>query len=354
MLNILYIVQPYYIGGAEIALLNIIKNLNPAMFNQIVLFPAEAEAAQLFKSHKINTKIIPIKKWEGSKKWFLDFIKDNRIDIVYTNTPRIFGAAIAAKLAGIKHIWHMHSRLDSVYPHSKPAEIRKTLELIHLLSAKIIVCSGYVRAQFEEIGLKNKVVKVNCGIDLKDFDYSPGRRRENFLVGMASRIDPQKRPQDFIKAAGLVKKRFPKVKFALIGASPNREYILKVKKINSSCGNPVDILGFCKDMPDVMRSLDILVLPSVGDASPLVILEAMACAKPVIAVDSGGVPEIVIDGKTGILVPPKRPLALAGAIADLVNEPDRARLMGSFGLARAEKYYNITETTQKLQGILLS
>lgn len=346
-LNILYASQPYYIGGAEMALLNFIKNLNPAIFSHLVLFPAQGEAERLFRSSKIKTKIMP--------KRLSDFIKANKIDIVYTNTPQIFDAAMAAESAGIPHIWHMHCRLDSVYPNAGPLQIRKALELMHLVSAKIIVCSDFVKNQFEKQGLADKVVKINYGIDLKNFRYQPKNCDKNgFLAGMVSRIDPQKRPQDFIKAASRVKKRLPNAKFVLMGGGLNREYTAQIKKINSQAGSPVKFAGFCDDMAKVMRSLDALVLPSVGDASPLVILEAMACAKPVIASNSGGIPEMVIDGKTGILVPAKKPSALADAITELVNNPDKARLMGKLGRLRIEKHYNIGKNTQKLQDVLLS
>jgi len=352
--HILYIVQPYYIGGAEIALANIIKHLDPAIFDHTVMFSAEGEAVRLFASHGIKTIIMPFGNWSNARKRLLEFMRDRGIDLVYTNTIRHFEAAMAARLAGIGHIWHMHCRLESVYPERKPAHIKKVLELIHFLSTRIIACSGFVKEQFLEASLNNRVSTINYGIDMNDFVCAPGSPEDDLPIGMVARIDPQKRPEDFIRAAARVKRKFPKVKFVLIGEGTSSEYVTHLRNINKENGDPVTMSGFSEDVPGIMRSLDLLVLPSVGDASPMVILEAMACKKPVIAAHSGGIPEIVINGKTGILIPPKKPLALAGAIEELVHDPGRARSMGLHGRKRVEKCYDIRRTVQEIRDLLLS
>jgi glycosyltransferase involved in cell wall biosynthesis len=235
--------------------------------------------------------------------------------------------------------------------------------LICSLSKRIVVCSNYIKMQFKEFGLDEKVVVINNGIDLNDFKKSGryeyrfreklGIKKDDFLVGMVGRIDPQKRHRDFIKAAAHIRDKFPKLRtrFIIAGGESTKEYRSQLIALNRKNNNPACFLGFHNNIAEVMHSIDLLVLPSVEEAFGLVILEAMACRKPVVATNSGGIPEIVLDGKTGILVPPKNPLALAEAIIELVNNPNQRAAMGHLARQRVERLYDIKNTAEKIENI---
>ena len=108
---------------------------------------------------------------------------------------------------------------------------------------------------------------------------------------------------------------------------------------------------FRKDIPRIIASLDLLVLTSEKEHFGRVLIEAMACAKPVVATNAGGVPEIVKDGETGILVPPKDSSAMAEAIITLLQDKERARRMGLAGRERVEKMFDIKENARKTEEI---
>ena len=111
------------------------------------------------------------------------------------------------------------------------------------------------------------------------------------------------------------------------------------------------LAGYRADIPEVMNAMDIFVLASVLEAAPIVVLEAMACAKPVIATRVGGVPELVIDGETGILVPPKQPEAIAKAVLYLLNHPKKAGETGLKGRQRVTDHFNLAMCAQRHEEI---
>jgi len=123
----------------------------------------------------------------------------------------------------------------------------------------------------------------------------------------------------------------------------------QLKQLN--LGASVQLLGFRKDIPALMRACDVFVLPSLAEPFGLVILEAMALGKPVIATRDGGPPEIVADQATGILVPPRDPAALAGAIGQLVGNPAQGDAMGQAGLARYQSHFTVDRMAREILAI---
>ena len=96
-------------------------------------------------------------------------------------------------------------------------------------------------------------------------------------------------------------------------------------------------------MKKLLNFTGLFVLPSLWEGMPNAVLEAMAAAKPVVATRVGGVPELVVDGETGILVPPEDSEALARAIADLLQNTEKAESMGNAGMMRVQEHFSLTE-----------
>jgi glycosyltransferase involved in cell wall biosynthesis len=107
--------------------------------------------------------------------------------------------------------------------------------------------------------------------------------------------------------------------------------------------------GFRKDIPKILGALDIFVTPTLSEALGTAILEAMAAGKPVVATYAGSNPESVIDGVTGILVPPKDPESLAKAIFELMESPEKSRMMGEMGKQRAKEYFSIEKMVHEYE-----
>ncbi len=151
------------------------------------------------------------------------------------------------------------------------------------------------------------------------------------LVGVVGRLVEDKGQDDLLRAAPVILKTRPETRFLLVGTG-SRERDLKDLAASLGVAPAVRFLGFRDDVPEVTAALNVSVLPSVDcDASSAVLKEALACGVPAVATSIGGAAEILEDGVTGLIVPPRDPARLAAAILSLLDDPERARAMGRRG-----------------------
>jgi glycosyltransferase involved in cell wall biosynthesis len=150
------------------------------------------------------------------------------------------------------------------------------------------------------------------------------------LVGFVGRLVPGKGGANLLRAAQGVLAVCPDARFVLVGDGPCRSE-WEAMAANLGIGGKVTFTGTRADMPGVYASFDLLVLPSFDEALPMCLLEAMSAAKPVIATNVGGVPRLVIPGRTGLLVEPGDTAGIAAAILRLLKDPPFARQLGAGG-----------------------
>ncbi|HET8946517.1 MAG TPA: glycosyltransferase family 4 protein [Candidatus Polarisedimenticolia bacterium] len=173
--------------------------------------------------------------------------------------------------------------------------------------------------------------RFHAGIDPRTFRASIGAPPDAPLVGVVGRLVPDKGQDDFLRAAAILRARRPDLHFLLAGRG-TAEADLRRLAADLGVEDAVAFLGFRDDVPEITASLAVSVLPSVDcDASSAAIKEALACGVPVVATDIGGASEIVREGETGFVVPPRDPARLAEAIDRLLADPAGARAMGRRG-----------------------
>ena len=136
--------------------------------------------------------------------------------------------------------------------------------------------------------------------------------------------------------------------FLLVGAGAQEEK-LKNFCVDLKIEKNVIFTGERDDIPEILSSIDIFVLPSLREGLPLTILEAMACAKPIIATNVGGIPEAVKDGVSGILVPPKDPESLQNAIVELLDDTEKQETMGLKGKQICEEHFRSRAMVDKIE-----
>lgn len=159
------------------------------------------------------------------------------------------------------------------------------------------------------------------------------------VVGMVARLQPEKGVQVFMEAIPAVLERHGECHFLLVGDGPLRpelEAIVAQRRLQDR----VHFLGFQKSGRDFIRYLDLLVLPSLSEGTPLVVLESMAAGVPVVASRVGGIPEQLVQGQEGLLVPPGDHVALSQACLELLGDPARRRRMGEAGRRCVDSYFN--------------
>lgn len=167
------------------------------------------------------------------------------------------------------------------------------------------------------------------------------------LIGIVARLDPPKDHKTFLKAAALVRKTVPNARFIIVGDGQLRQAL---DDFSAELGleQAVVFCGRRNDIPSVMGALDILVLSSLYEGLPIALLEGMAASRPVVSTAVGGVAGLVVDGETGLLVPPANSEALAGACLRIIADPMLRTRMGQAGYIRVKERNSLDEMNMKV------
>jgi glycosyltransferase involved in cell wall biosynthesis len=182
-----------------------------------------------------------------------------------------------------------------------------------------------------------------------------GLKQDDFLIGTVGRFIPLKGYEYLIRAAAVVLERIPRARFIIVGLDYDKnikhlsDLRRLIKKLN--LGEKITFLKTRNDIPEIMSALDLFSFPSVDEPFGRVLIEAMACGKAVVAFKSGGVPEIVDEGVTGILVPPRDFRGMAEKMIYLLQNRKLLDQLGRNGRIRAEKLFSIEANVKKTEKI---
>jgi glycosyltransferase involved in cell wall biosynthesis len=209
-----------------------------------------------------------------------------------------------------------------------------------------------------------RAVTVHEGIDLGRVEAAPAAalHEELFLphgspiVGNVAALVPHKGQRHFIEAAALVVRQVPDARFVIAGEGelrPTLERLIREHRLEKH----VLLAGFRPDALSLHKAFDIFVMSSITEGLGTSLLDAMAAGKPIVATATGGIPEVVVDGETGTLVPPRDHQAMADAIVRLLKDPALRDRMGAAGLARARRQFSaermVAQTVRVYQRVAL-
>lgn len=273
-------------------------------------------------------------------------IEREEADIVHLHGYRgsNFGR-LAARRRGVRNIVHEHAVL--------PVPVHQYLMDWFLKSYTDlgVAVSDYVKAHLirkRHVPAERTTVLWN-GIDLDRFAPLPNGQRdvarrglditpEIAAVGVVTRLRKEKGTEYLVKAAERVLREMPgKAVFLIAGEGPDRGKIEALIR-RLGVGDGVHLLGHRHDVPGFLSLLDILVIPSLTEGFPLALLEGMAAGLPIIATRVGGMPEILVDGKTGIFVEPENPAAIADTVGALIEDRRRADELGRAALDDSRRF----------------
>jgi glycosyltransferase involved in cell wall biosynthesis len=165
-----------------------------------------------------------------------------------------------------------------------------------------------------------------------------------------ARLHPEKGVAIFLEAVARVAPLVPTCHFPVVGDGPLRQD-LEVRAAQLRLQERVHFLGFRPDARELVSLLDVLVVPSLSEGAPLVILEAMMAGVPVVASAIGGIPDLIRHDREGLQVPPNDPMALSQAILSLLQDPVHARRLGEAGRRRAASQFRYATMLQKIEAI---
>ncbi|MCP4360827.1 MAG: glycosyltransferase family 4 protein [Chloroflexi bacterium] len=370
--RILFVDHTDGLGGAEHSLLLLMSHLNQAKWEPHL---AGVNGRLLSQTHQLNIPIHPIvlPRLRRSPRFLLDWLDGARAiaaaarqinaDFLHTNTIRAaLYTSLAAKLVQRPFIWHMR---DFWLSENKPARLWMDTAGKRALvasSRRVIVNSNAVA---RHLPASDKVHVIHNGIDTAQFNPQmngvPFRQQYNIplntpLAGMVGRLRPWKGQANFLQMAKQVVARLPDAWFVIVGGAvfdDDDNYPQQLRQMSRSLGldKRVVFTGQLQDVRPALAAFNIFVHPGNPEPFGLVNVEAMAMDKPVVAFAHGALPEIVVQGKTGILTPPGDIPALAEAVLALLQDDKQRRMMGENGRIRIQNHFTIQRVAQEVKTI---
>ncbi|MEP0711749.1 glycosyltransferase family 4 protein [Algoriphagus sp.] len=280
---------------------------------------------------------------------FLDQLhREFKFDLVYSNTLAVVVGAQWAKWNNLPHCWHIHEMLLG----SSPLVKLLTRMLDNTTPAPIVV-SEAVKKLWEKRLTKSTPRVIHNGLPYDNFLNAPeislqklSIPENSLIITMVGRINPGKGQLFFLQLAKEILASYPHCHFVLIGDPyPGYESIaIEIENFitENKLEKQVSNLGFREDVASILKITDIFVLPSIlPDSLPTVILEAMASGCPVVATRSGGAEEMVLDGKTGYLIPINELDQGVNALIKLILEPELREAFGKAGRNRVLENFSL-------------
>jgi glycosyltransferase involved in cell wall biosynthesis len=282
----------------------------------------------------------------------VSLVRDGHFDILHSH---LFRADIYAGLA-VSQLGERRPVLVSTRHNDDRFFLNPFVGIVHyMLSSRqdlIIAISDHIARFTIARGVRDpaRVRRVYHGLEpLHTAELqraATGIRRElgvapdDFLVGNVGRLAPQKGQRHLIGALPLLLERVPRAHVAIAGGGDLEEF-LRSLAAELGVADRVHVLGPRRDVPALMHALDAFVMPSIWEGFGIVLLEAMAAARPIVASAVATIPEIVLDEQTGLLVPAGDAVALADALARLAAEPELARELGERGRERLQRHFSL-------------
>ncbi len=356
-LRVAFVVHVMYVAGAEVLVAETIRRLGPRLTPVVFCLDAIGELGEQLRAEGID--VVSLERKPG-----LDLSVVSRmaaemqrrgVQVVHAHQYTPFFYAALARLRtrpAPRVIFTEHGRH---YPDIVSARRRVLNRLFFDRLADRInaVCGFSADALSSNDGFRRERIDViENGIDLpryaapadrealkRQLGLNPARR----YVTIVARLHPVKDHQMLLEAFQRVTLGRPDVDLLLAGDGPLRDQ-LAAQAATLGIADRVLFFGVRSDVPDVLAASDVFALTSVTEAASLVLLEAMASRLPVVATDVGGNPELARDGIDGLLVPRGDSAATAKAIATLLDDPLRARVMGASGAARVAEVFRLERT----------
>ncbi len=379
---ILFVDHTAQMGGGEIALLRLVTGLDRRRYRPSVLVFADGPLRSALAAAGVPVQVLPLDDAVGNTRkeslgvrgllspgraWasirfvrrLAAAVRASGAAVVHTNSLKadVLGG-LAGRWAGVPVVWHVRDRVaDDYLPGPVAAAFRRAAGLV----PRFVIANS--QATLDTLGAvaragpgRARVVHDCTPTEGVPQGAVPADDGHPPVIGLVGRLAPWKGQHVFLDAAATVRRRYPAARFQLIGSALFGESAYE-ERLHRRAAEPdlagsVEFLGFRSDVPQCMAALDVLVHASVtGEPFGQVVIEGMAAARPVVATAGGGVPELVVDGESGLLVPMGDVAALAAAVERLLGDASlRARLAAS-GRARVVECFTVERTARAVEAV---
>lgn len=367
-IKILGMIDKPFLGGGQINLLSLAKSLDKRKFDVSVC--SQSGGPFVDKVNENNIKHFPVcfRKRIDRRivREIVSILKNNHFDILHTHggIAGLYGRWAAHK-CGVPVVIHTLHGIH--YLHYRNIILKYLYILLERFFSKftdaVIFVSDADRKKAERLELVpiSKMVVVKNGIDFSEAktEVTATKKKEDIrlgisqpVVGTVARLHRQKGISYFLKAALKICRAFTEAKIIIVGSGPLQKKLKRMAK-NLSLGDLVSFLGEREDGPQLISLFDVFVLPSLWEGLPYVLMEAAALAKPVVVTDIDGVSELVKNMETGILVPPKDPESLAGAVIYLLQNKEIASKFGENFKKDITSRYSLSRMVYETESLYL-
>lgn len=363
--RVLHIITRLWRGGAPNTTLDLVRGLEGDGFRQtLVTGLAEEPAWDLLGTPATSgVRVLPLPTLTRELRPVSDLrallalvrlLRREKPDLLHVHTSKAgFLGRLAARLTGIRPvIYSPHGSILAGYFSPRTTRLFARLDaLAARFTDRIVCCTPKEIGEYlaAGIGRPEQYVVIPNGLDAEAYALraAPPEQTRAALglpagsrpVLCAGRLVPVKGQTYLLQAWPSVLTGEPRALLLLAGEGPD-EAVLRAQAYATGVAGSVRFLGFREDLSSLLACAEILVLPSLNEGFGMALVEAMAMGKPAVASAVGGVPEVVLDGGTGLLVPPGDPGALATAIRHLLEDPAAAQQMGEAGRERARKAFS--------------
>lgn len=322
------------------------------------------ELGVTFHPVDLHRRVNPVSDFRGMME-LAKVMRRGRYDVAHLHSSKAgFLGRVAAKLNGIKTVYTP----NGFYFLNATSKLKRRFFLWcerlagHLTDQMIAVSESERDATVANRAVSpRKIAVIPNAIDASGLVRDPQARRrvreeigitdDEIVVGTVARFIQQKDPVCFIRTARAVLDRHPKVRFVWCGEGGDLQEETERTARELGVWDSFVFLGFRDDAMDVMNSYDVFALSSIFEGLPYSLLEAMFLELPIAATDVVGSRDIIVDGKTGLLVPPRDPDALAGAICRLIDSADLRRKLGVEARELVEARYSLDRMVAEIEGV---
>lgn len=279
-------------------------------------------------------------------------LTDRHFDILHLNTPKpILSGGIAARLADVGAV--VASRRVNF-----PLKSRLSAVKYNLFVDRVFTVSTSIQATLVQGGVRQNLVQVVYeGVDLAWTDSltadSVIATDGGPVIGIVAHLSPEKGHNALLKAVHILQDAFPDVRLVIVGDGQLRQELESRVDLLGLKGQ-VTFTGFRTDSDALMKQFDIFCMPSLSEGLSSAILSAMANGLPVVSTSVGGIPELVVDGETGFLVPPERPELLADALKKLMVDASLRRRFGAAGRERIAASFTVNQKLDRTEKAYLN
>ena len=359
-------------SGAEESLLALLAGIDRSAFSPYLACPDGplAQRADLINIETIQLDIKgfqrtrnPLKlsayalTWMGGIAQLRRMVRDLRPKVIHANSAQAqFYAGSVAQKTDTPCVWHARDLRPLPFPARGVCRNSDRVIAISQAVADFLVANGFSKSKVSRI--YNGIAPDEWRSRVTDHDVHTelGLLPDDRILLMAAQFVPWKRHEDAVRAMPHILKRRPDARLVFAGSDifghhPDCSEDLRKLAADLRVSEQIVFAGQRTDMPDLMNAAHIVVIPSDAEPFGRVAIEAMALGKPVVGTRAGGLPEVVRDGETGLLVVPRFPESLADACVRLLENHSLSRSLGEAGRARVETCFNIEHTVRETQAL---